>query len=243
MRWSERFHMNEHPRVEDLFMANPAGYARIASGDGHAFVRRQAECLLQRCALRSGIVGLEKLATDGGASSGKFASMLAEVTFALAFSSLGARVQLLRDEAFLPASYTPDLFVTFLDGFEVLVDVVRIAGGSAPLADALRSALKAKQLPYAIEQCAGLKLSIPAFDWSTHKSSEGAVRSGRRQRLRRPSGSAARRQWRRSDLRIGARGRVQGGARRRRSRKPIRRRYWGSGARVAWIVWVRPFFG
>jgi hypothetical protein len=112
------------------------------------------------------------LAADGGGSIEKFVNLLAEIKFALVFGAVGAHVHLLRDASFAPAAYTPDLHVRFPDGFELLVDVVRIAGGSAPLADALRRALETNQLNYIVEQCVGRRLSVPALDWSTHKAAK-----------------------------------------------------------------------
>jgi hypothetical protein len=162
--------VTELPILDALFAEHPARYERLVLGDPHGFERRQAEYLLERCATCTNIVGVEKLATDGGGSIEKFVNLLAEIKFALVFGAVGARVHLLRDAAFAPAAYTPDLHVTFPDGFELLVDVVRIAGGSAPLADALRRALETNQLHYTIEQCVGRRLSVPAFDWSTHKA-------------------------------------------------------------------------
>lgn len=165
--------MTEPPLLEALFAGHPAGYERVAFGDPHGLARRQAEYLLERCAACTNIVGVEKLAVDGGGSIEKFVNLLAEIKFALVFGAVGARVDLLRDAAFAPAVYTPDLHVRFHDGFELLVDVVRIAGGSAPLADALRRALETNQLSYIVEQCVGPRLSVPAFDWSTHKAAKG----------------------------------------------------------------------
>lgn len=164
--------MTTSPLLDALFAKNPAGYERVAFGDADGFARRQAEYLLERCAACTKIVGIEKLALDGDGSTEKFINLLAELKFALVFGAVGARVNLLPDAAFAPAVYTPDLLVTLADGFELLVDVVRISGGSAPLAEALRSALETKHLPYIVEQRAGLRLSIPAYDWSTHKAAK-----------------------------------------------------------------------
>jgi len=164
--------MLDLPLLEALFAENAAGYERVACGDPHGLARRQAEYLLERCADCSNVAGVDKLAVDGGGSIEKFVNLLAEIKFALVFGAVGARVELLGDAAFVPAVYTPDLHVTFSDGFELLVDVVRIAGGSAPLVDAMRHALETNQLNYIVEQCVGRRLSVPAFDWSTHKAAK-----------------------------------------------------------------------
>lgn len=127
---------------------------------------------MRRCAATKQIAGTEKLVLDGHGSIQKFGNLLAELKFALAFAAVGGHVQLLRDGAFAPALYTPDMLVTFPDGFELLVDAVHVAHGYVPLADALRSAMEARELPYAIEPCAGPRLSIPWFDVKTHTAAK-----------------------------------------------------------------------
>ncbi len=160
------------PRLDALFKANPIGYRRIAEGDPTGFARREAERLLEQAARCNGVSGLEKLATDGSSHVNKFVSLLSELGFALLFSTLGAQVALLRDEAFNPAIYTPDLLVRFTTGLELLVDVVRAARGSAPLAEALAARLTAQTLNYTVEFCLGIRLSVPAVDVSTHTAAK-----------------------------------------------------------------------
>jgi len=156
--------LQSFPLLEDRFRANVAGYRRIVEGDPDGIARSEAELLLERIDAANVNEG-NKLATDGAASVDKFTSVVSELHCGLLFSSLGARSDLLLDDAFRPATYTPDLLVRFPDGLQILVEVVRGSCGSPRLAERLAARVAENDLHFGIEFFLGLELSAPA---STH---------------------------------------------------------------------------
>ncbi len=151
-------------------MATASGYQRIVGGDPDGLARRAAERLLHQ-AEQTTVTGVEKLARDGAASVEKFVNLLAELRFGLLFASLGARSQLLPDDAFAPAEYTPDLLVEFPSGLRMLVDAIRGSSGAPRLAEAIRERLRQKCLGFAVEHFLGYRLSVAASDHREHAAS------------------------------------------------------------------------
>lgn len=125
------------------------------------FAFLEAEFLLEQFRATS-VVGVEKLAADGTASILKFESTLSEFRFALLFSRLKAHVEILPDDAFGPACYTPDLFVRFPNGLEVLVDVVLGSSGEPELTELLNELADDRGLSFDVELVVGLELSRPS---------------------------------------------------------------------------------
>ncbi len=145
--------------LETLYSTNPDGLRRIVDSDRSGFARQQAELLLER-AEGEAIAGVDKLAKNGGAKLDKFVALLAELRFALLFSSLGARSQLLYDSFFGAAAYAPDLLVQFPSGLELLVEVVHGSSGSPQLAADLVRRLAEEKLPFRVEHFLGYRLSV-----------------------------------------------------------------------------------
>ena len=141
-------------------------------------IRREAATLLGRCE-QLGVEGVEKIGANVGGID-KFFAILSEFRTAILFANLGAKVRILKDEAFgqcrknQSAYYTPDLIVTFGD-LNILVEVVRASAGTPDVFTPLHRGIEERSLPFSVESFPGVGLSCPLFDGAEKKQFEKRV--------------------------------------------------------------------
>lgn len=160
-----------------LLNALAKGSERIAalSQDPNALLAfHEAEGLLEKVQTLP-IRGVEKVVLDGSASLHKFQSLLSEVRFAVTFASLGATVDLLRDEAFGRSAYTPDLRIRLPDGADVLIEVTRLSHGDPDVAGAIEKKLTEFGLLFDLEYVLGERFGTPAATYGPRTANERSV--------------------------------------------------------------------
>jgi len=143
------------------------------SAEAH-FAQQQAEAILESLRERP-VRGTEKLVFDGAANLPKFLSLLSELRFAHTLASLGADVEVLRDGAYGPGTYAPDLRASFPNKVDLLVEVVRGSSGDPKISKALRAELVDIDAHVAVEEILGEALSTPAADVSGRSKNERLV--------------------------------------------------------------------